>query len=218
MSLDEVLRQHPEMRVARRGLRFNSWRLRRLLRGEGSNALLVFDNGRQFRVAYEALSQLRDSLELAQLFALEPYNPDLWTYKFGDLPFELNLCDGARLRELFSDMREFIRQFLWQNIYYRRLGLEMGREYFAKALLRVHSKVRVIALVDYDPGGWWAAQTLVKHLRRLGVECDGEPVFVVPGRGWFGRTGGIGGEKLTIHANWLRPPSRVRAVLEELLG
>jgi hypothetical protein len=117
----------------------------------------------------------------------------------------------------------------------------IGSEYFAKGLLQVHSgPVQVIALVDYDPGGWWAARTLVRHLRRFGVDCLEKPLFVVgPERftaeelalfslpldeddaradGWFAETGGIGGERRVIHANWLRPAGRVRAVVEELLG
>ena len=98
----------------------------------------------------------------------------------------------------------------------------------------------MIAFVDYDPGGWWAARTLVSHLRRFGVECAASPIYLVrPERfsaeelslftlpldeddaraeGWFRETAGIAGQRLTIHANWLRPAERVRAALVEILG
>jgi hypothetical protein len=347
LSQAEVLATHPEMRLARRGLCFNLRRPRRLLRAkESGDVLLVYDNGRQHRIAYEGLGQLRESLGLTHLFALEPHNPDLWTYHLRDFPFELNLCDGPRLRQLFSNKRQLIANFLWQNIYYRRRGQEMdygkqirgfwymplypalfragfvtvrdkekgrlayeemlgkmvgedrlfdyrelgfeeesshfrhygprpvvlmvekesvlrslqplleelgicalctggtprliGSEAFARGLLPLHSRVRLVAYVDYDPGGWWAARTLLKHLARFGVECQGEPVFVVsPERfsteelslytlpldeddpraeGWFAQTGGIGGQRLTIHANWLRPAARVKAALQQVLS
>ena len=342
-SLEEVLLRHPEMRRARPGFCFHRRRLRRLLRSSGSDVALVFDNGQEQLVRYEGLAVLKESLGLENLFSLG--RPELWTYNLRDFPFELSGCDGERLRQLFPDLRELIANFLWQALYYRRLGLDMdygtqirgfwylplcpalfragfitrrdkesarlvyeellgkligeerlfdysdlgfeeegthfrhygplpvvlmvekesllksaeglldlgicvhctggtprliGSEYFAKGLLRVHSgPVRVIALVDYDPGGWWAAHTLVRHLRRFGLDCPEKPLFVVqPHRfkaeelslfslpldeddpraeGWFAETGGIGGERRMIHANWLRPAGRVRAAVEELL-
>ena len=341
---EEVLRRHPEMRLARGGFYFNRRRLRRLLRASGSDVTLVFDNGEQQLVRFEGLDVLRESLGLDDLFCLG--NPDLWTYHVRDFPFELNACDGDRLRQLFPELRELIANFLWQAIAYRRLGLDLdygtqirgfwyhplspavfragfitrrdkeaarliyeellgkligeqrlfdysdlgfeeeqahfrhygslpvvlmvekesllkrvagvldlgvcvvctggtprliSSEYFAKGLLRVHSgPVLVIAYVDYDPGGWWAARTLVKHLRRFGVECALEPRYLVsPERftaqelglytmpldeddpraeGWFAETGGIGGERRVIYANSLRPAERVRAALVEMLG
>jgi len=344
LSEEEVLRLHPDMRLARRGFCFNVRRLRRLLRAPGSDVVLVFDNGERQRVRFEGLDVLRSALGLEDLFCLG--NPALWTYGLRDFPFELNACDGDRLRALFPDLRELIGNFLWQAIAYRRQGLDLeygsqirgywyfplcpavfragfvtrrdkeqarliyeemlgkligeerlfdysdlgfeeeevhfrhygslpvvlmvekkslvkrvevlldlgvcalctggtprliSSEYFAKGLLRVHSgPIVVIAYVDYDPGGWWAARTLVSQLRRFGVECELEPRYLVePGRftpeelglyampldeddpradGWFAETGGIGGERRVIYANSLRPAERVRAALVEMLG
>lgn len=344
LPVEEVLRRHPDMRLARRGFCFNRRRLRRLTRAPGGDVELVFDNLERQRVRFEGLDLLKQALGLENLFHLG--DPALWTYHLRDFPFELSACDGPRLRELFANARELIANFLWQAIYYRRLGLDMnygtqirgfwylplcpalfragfitrrdkeaarllyeevlgklvgedalfdfsdlgfeedqahfrhygsspvvlmvekesllgnvkglldlgisalctggtprliGSEYFAKGLLRVHSgPVVVIAYVDYDPGGWWAARTLVSHLRRFGVDCVLKPLFLVrPERfsaeelslytlpldeddpraqGWFQDTGGIGGERRVIHANWLRPAERVRAALVEMLA
>ena len=344
LSEEEVLCRHPDMRLARRGFCFNLRRLRRLLQAPGSDVALVFDNGERQLVRFEGLDVLRKSLGLENLFGLG--NQALWTYHLRDFPFELNACDGDRLRALFSDLRELIANFLWQAIAYRRQGLDLeygsqirgywyfplcpavfragfitrrdkeqarlvyeemlgkligeerlfdysdlgfeeeevhfrhygwlpvvlmvekkslvkrveglldlgvcalctggtprliSSEYFAKGLLRVHSgPVVVIAYVDYDPGGWWAARTLVSQLRRFGVECVLVPRYLVePGRftaeelglyampldeddpradGWFAETGGIGGERRVIYANSLRPAQRVRAALVEMLG
>ena len=345
LSAAEVLRRHPDMRAAKRGLFFNRRRLRRLLRASGGDVALVYDNGEQHGVAFEGLATLKDSLELAHLFTLQPYSPALWTYQMRDFPFELNACDGPKLRQLFPTLRELIANFLWQAIYYRRLGRDMdygtqirgfwytplwpalaragfitrrdkesarlvyeelltkligeerlfdysdlgfeeegthfrrygplpvvlmvekesllktvehlldlgicatctggtprliSSEHFAKGLLAHHSgPVIVIAFVDHDPGGRWAARTLVSHLRKFGVDCAETPLFLVTpqqfkaeelelyalpldpddprAEGWFSETGGIGGERRIIHANWLRPPERVRSALLELL-
>lgn len=342
LSVQEVLRCHPEMRLARRGFCFNLRRLRRLLRATGSDVRLVFDNGEQQTIPFEGLALLREALGLENLFGLG--NQALWTYQLRDFPFELNACDGDQLRQLFPSLRELIANFLWQVIYYRRLGQEMdyelqirgfwyslspaifragfitrrskeqarliyedllgkligedrlfdysdlgfeeekahfrhfgplpvvlmvekesllkrvqavldlgvcalctggtprliSSEYFAKALLRHHTgPITVIAYVDYDPGGWWAARTLVNHLRRFGVDCVLKPIYLVhPARftaqelalytlpldeddpradGWFAETNGIAGQRRILYANSLRPAARVRAALLEIL-
>lgn len=343
LPVEVVLRNHPDMRLARRDFCFNRRRLRRLLRAPGSDVLMLFDNGQQQKIRFEGLSLLKEALQLDNLFSLS--SSHLWTYNLRDFPFELNLCEGPQLRELFPEIRELIANFLWQAIYYNRLGqtmnygtqirdfwynplcaalfrsafvtrrdkeaarliyeevlgkligddrlfdysdlgfeeetthfrhygslpvvlmiekeglvknvqglLDLGicavctggtprliaSEFFAKGLLKVHTgPIQIIALVDYDPGGWWAARTLAKHLRLFGIDCTATPLYLVhPDRftpqelglftlpleeddpraeGWFRETNGIHGQRRIIHANWLRPAHRVRTALTELL-
>lgn len=112
-------------------------------------------------------------------------------------------------------------------------------EYFLKAL-GGEGPIVVVAYVDWDPGGYWAAHTLINQCLRYGVACAGGPHFLVRpeafsaeelelySRGldegdsratnWVGATGGIGGQARGIHCEWLRPFARVEKAMAGVMG
>lgn len=112
-------------------------------------------------------------------------------------------------------------------------------EYFLKALGGEGPMV-VIAYVDWDPGGYWAAHTLIHQCQRYEVACAGGPHFLVRpeafsdeelelySRGldegdsrvsnWVAATGGIGGRPRGIHCEWLRPFARVEEAMAGGMG
>ncbi|GMU57666.1 MAG: hypothetical protein AMXMBFR33_68120 [Candidatus Xenobia bacterium] len=119
----------------------------------------------------------------------------------------------------------------------------VSTEFFASALPTGLGRLRVIAYVDFDPGGWIAAESFAGQLRRFGLECT-EPEFVVRPerftreeielysipiptptpqiegkvRAWLARSGGIEGEARVLHADRLRPVERVLEAVREILA
>ncbi len=117
-------------------------------------------------------------------------------------------------------------------------------EFFVRALRQVYAgPVRVVALVDWDPGGHLVVTTLRLHLKRYGVKTPEEPLFLLRPElftaeelelfpmtltantateatvigNWVERTGGIGGEARGITCNCLHPLERVVPALEQWL-
>jgi len=117
-------------------------------------------------------------------------------------------------------------------------------QYLAEAL-QPYGPVVVLALVDYDPGGWITGSSQVDHLRQFGLTVRGDAVYLVipklfsaeeidlyalpcktrPPRvaaevaAWLVKSGGIGGEPLSLLADNLSPErlrERVTQVLAEL--
>lgn len=108
----------------------------------------------------------------------------------------------------------------------------LSTEFFAAALNQ--PAVRVVSLVDFDPGGWIAADGFCQQLTRYGTAVTELRHLVTPDRftaeelelysapidsptpasagkvaAWLERSGGIAGEARRMHADHLRPPSRV---------
>lgn len=121
----------------------------------------------------------------------------------------------------------------------------LDTEYLARALGEVgQGAVHVIAYVDFDPGGWQIADTLVKQLTEYGLPhvrpahfmigpedftaeelelnalpCPmGNPGAATKARQWFKRSGGINGKLMTINVNSLQSYDRVRACLVRALA
>lgn len=113
-------------------------------------------------------------------------------------------------------------------------------EYFTAALRQVYpGPVRVIVYGDFDPGGRVAGLSFARHLDRYGAPCVRPPFFLVCPQlfsaeelelfarplstkndrvdDWVATTGGINGQPLGIHADWLQPAERVQEALEALL-
>jgi len=111
-------------------------------------------------------------------------------------------------------------------------------EFFLRAL-GGSEPVTIVAYVDWDPGGFWVAQTLANHCLRYNVPSLSAPHFLVrPERfsadelelisrglddldprviNWVKATGGTGGQARGFYAEWWRPFSRVEAAMEELM-
>ena len=120
----------------------------------------------------------------------------------------------------------------------------IGTEYFAKALRQVHTgPVLIIALVDWDPGGYHVAHTFARQLARYDFTAV-DPCFLMhPNvfsaeelelfgrkltpksakeasriRNWVEKTGGLGGEARGIYVNCLYPLDRLAPELDRLLA
>lgn len=118
-------------------------------------------------------------------------------------------------------------------------------EYFVRALQAVaKGPIRVLALVDFDPGGWIIAESFVQQCLRFGLEVGLDihylvraevftpqelQLYAIPcptstptlesrAQAWLNKGGGIGGKALGIHANHLQPYQRVKAEVEKALG
>lgn len=113
----------------------------------------------------------------------------------------------------------------------------LAMEYFAEQL-PPGGTLRVLAYVDYDPGGWLTGHAVGKHLRFYGHECAATRFLIRgedfsaeekelyarpcssngPGqrtktRLWVEESGGLDGEARGVHADHVRPLSRVRGLL-----
>ncbi len=96
----------------------------------------------------------------------------------------------------------------------------------------------VVAYVDFDPSGWTAIDSMVRHLARFGIEVERVGWLVRPERfteeeldyvtlplpgtrksldGFVTRTGGVRGKALGIHADHLFPVDRVVEAFQEEL-
>ena len=111
-------------------------------------------------------------------------------------------------------------------------------EFFLRAL-GGSGPLILLAYVDWDPGGYWVATTMVNHCLRYGVACAAPPQFLVRpehfsaeelelySRGldaedsrvinWVKATDGIAGQARGVYAEWLRPFARVEAVMDQAM-
>lgn len=121
----------------------------------------------------------------------------------------------------------------------------LSSEFFSRELRRVLTgPVRLVAYVDFDPGGWVAAQSFGKQLARFGVPSERLDFLVRPERfsqeeeldlysialpaptpevagkvkAWVALSGGIHGQARGLHADHLRPPERAAAAFGEILS
>jgi hypothetical protein len=113
-------------------------------------------------------------------------------------------------------------------------------EFFCAALRPLYQgPVRVLVYGDFDPGGRVAGLAFANHLERYQVACPASPQFLVVPQlfsaeelelfarplsaknervdEWLAQTGGINGQPLGIHADWLRPAERVLNAVKALL-
>ena len=113
-------------------------------------------------------------------------------------------------------------------------------EYFCDALrLLYQGPVTVIVYGDFDPGGHVAGHAFARHLERYQTPCPAGPHFLILPQlftaeeielfarplsakndrvdGWLDETGGINGQPLGIHADWLVPADRVLNALKALM-
>jgi hypothetical protein len=120
----------------------------------------------------------------------------------------------------------------------------LASEYLAAELQeKVPGPIRVLALVDYDPGGWILGRALAKQLRFFGLPQVSEVEFLVrqecfsdeekrlfarpvpqsnsimksKAQRWLAESGGVNGQLLGIHADHL-PYERLRQSLLDLLN
>lgn len=119
-----------------------------------------------------------------------------------------------------------------------------GTEHFARDLAAaVSGPIRVIAYVDYDPGGWIVGKAMVKQLRFFGLSQVQPVEYLIRGDAftpeekrrharpcamsnkiqvtktvrWVAESGGVDGQPLGIHADHVRPFERVRELFLQLL-
>lgn len=113
----------------------------------------------------------------------------------------------------------------------------LSTEYFARALNQ--PSVTVFSAVDFDPGGWVAAEGFCQQLTRYGVTVRQLTHLVTPDRftaqelelysfplktptpaaagkvaAWLEKSGGIDGQARGMHADHLRPPERLLAAFQ----
>ena len=201
------------------------------LRADGSNY-------REFLDVLGTLVGLEQLFTFQQLGFVEP-RPDL--RQVGDrLPEVLLLTEKHSLSKY---TRLIGQKFGVSSLIMGGLPSLLSSEFFALALSeRGVTSIRIIAYVDFDPGGWIAARSFGEQMRRYGIEVTGLEFLVLPPcfspeeielhseaipmhtpqiRGkvmaWVADSGGIGGEARSMGADHLKPVARVLERFTQLL-